>query len=1182
MSEFEKKINEIGELYAILNDYKETINDRIKEKHFLEQIELFQKEYSNLINIKRFCIPIIGKCNSGKSTFLNYLLKQKVLEINEDISTKFICIIRHDAECKIPRIFKVNIKERGEINGKKLYNFEEGEEIDTKGCIAKIIKDKNEEERNIDSNDPKDYFLMMKINIPFFNEGKFAPYSNYFELMDIPGLNDDGEEYYIGKLFPYFINNSKFCFFVFDAEEYQNEDTKTVFNEFLEKFENKENIYKNSIFILNKIDRVEKGSEPQNFEEYMENNLQIKNIDCICCNSKLLHLNHFKLESFLNYLEYIFSKPKDEKIQDTNEYIVQNLKDHFDINLNQYTNEEYNVNEEQEKEFKEYSNNTIISEIEYNKLTNLNNYIYYKNFFDENKKKKEIKDDEEITKIQSKIKNTIFNSCKATFNSYLDLKKFNELKDEITKKCHIITKKKINEKNPFKNDITIKIIFDNFKEIIEKIKSIKGEHEYIKSIINEFKCIENFFKNESKIRIPTLGCYSSGKSSLLNNLIGYDVLPVGKNVVTKIGIIIDYTDSINNICLKKTILKQSKYFLEDYYCFEDEKDVIYSKLENMKEILTIINISYSYNYEFADLIINFIKRFEEIEIKESLKEISNLIENILKNKKKEDFKKLNSILSNLNDENKQKISFIKINDTLEKIIKKEIKINYNEDKKENMINNNEDKKELFLKLIIPIKILDEIESDDNIKKKIELIDIPGLDTEQKYLDKTQFGTLIKYSNGFLFVTKKNSTKTKSNKNIMLKVINKIRMRKLLDFSFNSLFFILTNCESSLNENMEAKKKDIKNAINSEDTIINKNIKDESEFLISEFSNTEYNKYLEDYNILEDINKFYDYLKQTKNDIKQFLDKLNNKNDYEKNKPSDDDINKYKSEFNLNIEDNFISQYLFLKENLSKHPALKKSNYIEFKENFSKLIESSKKSLDESLKKGIINLNEKLEKLKITINEKIKKLKEDFEKKIKVLETKISNGIREEEIVDFSSKWKDKKDNLDKEIKEEIVKVYSEIDQIKTLKNSEYEKRYFFTKKHIIAHAGAAGAQAIGEGAILIFSSISIAFPPIAIAVGAFALIHGGICIGKFIRDKKNEKKDLKEHLSNYKNTFIENLVSYESDINTFLDLRKNNEIRDIKDKNIVGSLDLTDEENKKFEKIYSLFENKKNSYFNLE
>ena len=295
MSEFQKNINELEQLNNFLNDNEGIIKDEIKDEKKLEKIELFKKEYSNL-NTKRFCIPIIGKCNSGKSTFLNYLLKQKVLEIKDDISTKFICIIRHDSKSISPKIYKTNIKERGKINGKTLYYFEEGEEIDTKGNIAQFIKDKNEKEKNIDSKDPKDYFLIMKINIPFFNDNGFAQYSNYFELMDIPGLSED--DYYIKKLFPYFINNSKFCFFIFDADQYHSKDSTEIFNKISEQFENKENIYKNSLFILTKFDKVNSESEPEGFEEYMKDNLETKIIDCICCNCKLLHLNHFKLEIY--------------------------------------------------------------------------------------------------------------------------------------------------------------------------------------------------------------------------------------------------------------------------------------------------------------------------------------------------------------------------------------------------------------------------------------------------------------------------------------------------------------------------------------------------------------------------------------------------------------------------------------------------------------------------------------------------------------------------------------------------------------------------------------------------------------------------------------------------------------------------------------------------------------------
>ncbi len=47
------------------------------------EYEKFTKKYSNYQKIERFCIPIIGIINSGKSTFLNYLLNLFFLQIGE-------------------------------------------------------------------------------------------------------------------------------------------------------------------------------------------------------------------------------------------------------------------------------------------------------------------------------------------------------------------------------------------------------------------------------------------------------------------------------------------------------------------------------------------------------------------------------------------------------------------------------------------------------------------------------------------------------------------------------------------------------------------------------------------------------------------------------------------------------------------------------------------------------------------------------------------------------------------------------------------------------------------------------------------------------------------------------------------------------------------------------------------
>lgn len=78
-------------------------------------MDLFSDKYNKFINIKRFCIPIIGAISCGKSTIMNYLLPfHNMLETGEKVTTKFICIIRHKKEAKIPEIYNVKIEERDE------------------------------------------------------------------------------------------------------------------------------------------------------------------------------------------------------------------------------------------------------------------------------------------------------------------------------------------------------------------------------------------------------------------------------------------------------------------------------------------------------------------------------------------------------------------------------------------------------------------------------------------------------------------------------------------------------------------------------------------------------------------------------------------------------------------------------------------------------------------------------------------------------------------------------------------------------------------------------------------------------------------------------------------------------------------------------------------------------------
>ena len=1206
MSDFQKVQNNIDQLLYSLNKYKEIIDEKIKKKDLLQRIESFKQNYSQFNKINRFCIPIIGACNSGKTTFINYLLGQNFLEMNSDITTKFICIIRHDPDLKTPIIYKVNLIERSKTKNNSLYNFEEGdkEEINTNITISEFIIKKNKEKKNISDKEYKDYFLIIKVNIPIFNDPEIAPYSNYFEFMDIPGLNDNSDNFYMKNLCPLFINNCKFCFFIFSSEDFQSKASKEIFNKILGLFQEPEKIKKYSIYILNKIDKVQNESEKNKLKTDLQKFINIKENNIISCNSKLLLLNQLKFTNFINYLDYIFCKPQDnniEEIEDPNSYISSKLEEDLGkpieeniiINDNDQTQNEYNIYIKKNFELEHFP----IEE---------NDFIKYKSHFDKNKEKiEEInnKDNQEIKKVENEIKLNIKNSFKQIFNSYMNFKQYDNIKEEIEKNLGIKlnTKKEIDENNPFKNKDLIQV-FNSFGEIIKELNSLK-KHDYIKIIDEDYKLIDTFLKKQIKIKIPFLGCCGSGKSSLLNNLIGYDLLPKGSNII-----VINYTSDIENICLKKTFSKKNYNISEKYYYFQDDKNNIHSKLENMKEIISLLNEAYLYEDKFVNDIISLIniKNFKDKNIKENI----DLLIDIIKYKKIDSLEKLKQ---NFNKPDFKDEIFKRILNYLDLIIKN----------RNNLLrkNENQENQEVpFLKLIIPIKTFNDfIELDEKDKYKIELIDIPGLNKEEENnsLIKKIKDSFVNYSDGIIYVTKI-SIIEKDNSEIIYDTILKIRKSKLLNFSFDNLLFVLTNYEQSPNFNMEEKIKDINNSINKENIIINHNIKDNKKFLISKFLNKKYEKYLKDYNIIENIDKFFDFIVKTEKSIPQtndeyddkikkyfdkiLLNKIKKKNDFMNYNPSIDLETIKGKKYTCNKE--VKKRYLFFKENINNHIYLEQSNYKDLKANFYKFLENTKISFDKNIGRNVINfvkdLQEKLlniknknnvvhiditkiesifSELKIDFEELINNFKSNFQNRLINLKNEIQKGTsRENEIISFTNKCNSEFNDLKNAIQILINEKTLQINGLngRLFEENKYEKEYFFTKKHLVAHGAALVAQAGIDGLIIGLSSIAIPVIGVGIAI-SFVVIHSS----KAIYDWINEKEQFIKKIEYYEKIYIENLEGYKKQISKIIEKAKKNNISQIKNKILANSLDLNEKQRTKFNEIYELFKRKIEDNFNF-
>ena len=304
MKRFKTSKNEINESISRINDINKLLQSfeqslkYIQDKSLSPKIDLFKSEYVNYINLKRFSIPVIGKINSGKSTFLNYLLDlNDLLESSENITTKFICLIRHNKELKgqKPKIFKVILDNRAEINKELLWNFNKGEEIE--GDVKEIIKYKNVFLSEQSNKDYDDYFAILETYIPFFQYFNCEEISEYFEFIDVPGLseisnNSKIENIYNKSIIPILKYNIKFTIFIFDAEFYKDENnSKNLFNYYDKTIKitlnndtistNEINInpIPNSLYILNKNDLCgdtnKKKKSLDNFRIYLKEELKI-------------------------------------------------------------------------------------------------------------------------------------------------------------------------------------------------------------------------------------------------------------------------------------------------------------------------------------------------------------------------------------------------------------------------------------------------------------------------------------------------------------------------------------------------------------------------------------------------------------------------------------------------------------------------------------------------------------------------------------------------------------------------------------------------------------------------------------------------------------------------------------------------------------------------------------------
>lgn len=130
-------------------------------------------------------IIAIGMISSGKSTFLNSIFGFNYLQANDNITTKFICVIRYNPNINEPIFYNLKLIQKN--NSNEYIYIKKGKQIKGKKEIKNKIQSINKSLDNLSELQYENLFWMLEINKVIIENKYFM--ENY-DFYDIPGLNE--------------------------------------------------------------------------------------------------------------------------------------------------------------------------------------------------------------------------------------------------------------------------------------------------------------------------------------------------------------------------------------------------------------------------------------------------------------------------------------------------------------------------------------------------------------------------------------------------------------------------------------------------------------------------------------------------------------------------------------------------------------------------------------------------------------------------------------------------------------------------------------------------------------------------------------------------------------------------------------------------------------------------------
>ena len=336
--------------------------------------------------------------------------------------------------------------------------------------------------------------------------------------------------------------------------------------------------------------------------------------------------------SFIDHLKNIIRKIHGKKSKKDIENDVNDLNNSGDISkinneiistikdlLNEFENEEITFGFTEE----DFNNNNN------NNNNNKNNNKNKKKVSDSEEEEEEEEEDNDLKSLNAFIILKFFYKERTSLTPYISEESNNLLNyfKKNTSQSHSISNQ--NEKEEQTQKISSN---KNIINILEKINVGISESildlEITDNLNQYLQTTIDFLKIYNVIFIPFIGECGSGKSTIINGIIGEEVLPTGGGECTKRGIVIRYLGKKENeINIRKTYFKE-EYIEEKPYYYIDPDDYIIGKgLEKVREILKNINHSYNENEEDSFYYVRTkIKLFDDLGLDDSLKRMIYLID----------------------------------------------------------------------------------------------------------------------------------------------------------------------------------------------------------------------------------------------------------------------------------------------------------------------------------------------------------------------------------------------------------------------------------------------------------------------------------------------------------------------------------------------------------------------------